>query len=302
MPSKSRSRRRNVIDTSGSDTESDGSVRRSSRSNKMSSKNKKKSRSKSRKKMIESSDDESSVSVSSLATVSDLSSDDESTDASKTTKKRRSRNKSRKSKNKKGSDLDDDSKNEEGSANEPDITEDKIRRTLRSKLLSNGGSKLRHFSALLRRADKNGEGWLSKNKFKSVVFSKMSKGADSITKLELHWLLVNLKGRVRNHIMYDKLKDILTDGEVAWDEDGDNEGWKGLSTERWAVQPGSVGEWLQNVATPLDRRNFKDFMVVLEDFERSRGVDSKRTVEMQGNSIVVRLGPMVNVAMKFYVE
>ena len=103
--------------------------------------------------------------------------------------------------------------------------------------------------------------------------------------------------------MYEKLKDVITDGEVYFDEDGDaDDAWKGFSSENWAVRNGSVGEWLQNVATPQDRRNFKDFMSMLDNFERARGMDSKRSLEMQGNAVVVKLGPMMSVAMKFFVE
>ncbi|GMH47245.1 hypothetical protein TL16_g00016 [Triparma laevis f. inornata] len=119
---------------------------------------------------------------------------------------------------------------------------------------------------------------------------------------EIRWLVDNLKGRQRNKIMYEKLKDVITDGEVVFDDDDDDDGWKGYSTENWAVRSGSVGEWLQNVATPQDRRNFKDFMSMLEVFEKSRGIDARRSMEKQGNAITVRLGPMLNVALKFYVE
>ena len=102
-------------------------------------------------------------------------------------------------------------------------------------------------------------------------------------------------------LRYEKIKDVLTDGEVLFDGDEDD-GWKGYSTERWAVKSGSVGEWLQNAATPQDRKNFKDFMTMLDAFERERGIDARRKMERQGNAIVVRLGPMLNVALKFYVE
>ena len=120
---------------------------------------------------------------------------------------------------------------------------------------------------------------------------------------EIRWLVNNLKGRQRNRIMYEKLKDVITDGEVLFDDDDDeNDGWKGFSSENWAVRSGSVGEWLQNVATPQDRKNFKEFMIMLEAFEKSRGVDARRHMVKQGNAITVRLGPMLNCALKFYVE
>jgi hypothetical protein len=88
------------------------------------------------------------------------------------------------------------------------------------------------------------------------------------------------------------------------EEGGDDDGWKGFSTEDWAVRHGSVGEWLQNVASPQDRKNFKDFLVLLDDFEKSRGIDIRRSVDTKkhGNAIVMKRGPMVSVALKFFNE
>ncbi|GMI30423.1 hypothetical protein TeGR_g13149 [Tetraparma gracilis] len=226
----------------------------------------------------------------------DASSDsDRSTGSGSSEEESRSKRKSKsKAKaGKKGSD-------EDGSDGEPDVLEDSIRQGLREKLLSNGGRRMRVLAAACRKTDDENDGFLSKSEFKSIastIFTKTSKlGRD-----EVAWLTNNLKGRNPKHIMYEKIKDVLTDGEVLFDGDEDD-GWKGYSTERWAVKSGSVGEWLQNAATPQDRKNFKDFMTMLDAFERERGIDARRKMERQGNAIVVRLGPMLNVALKFYVE
>jgi len=194
-----------------------------------------------------------------------------------------------------GSDGDED--------DEEDVLLDSVRKTVRDKLLSNGGKKLRVLSAAFRKVDEDGHGHITKDQFKSIIRTRMSKKNSKFDKDEILWLCNNLKGRKRNSIAYEKLKDVITDGEVLFDEDGDaDDGWKGFSSENWAVRNGSVGEWLQNVATPQDRRNFKDFMSMLDEFEKARGMDSKRSLEMQGNAVVLKLGPMLSVAMKFFVE
>ncbi|GMI24567.1 hypothetical protein TrCOL_g6086 [Triparma columacea] len=252
---------------------------------------------------------------SSSASVSTARSDltDEWNSKEKTSKKKGGRSKSRRRTIESSDEEEDGGKStdkgrsnrraKEESDEEDDVLLNSIRKSIRDKLLSNGGKKLRVLSAAFRKVDEEGHGFITKDQFKSIVSTRMSKKNNKFDKDEIRWLCNNLKGRKRNSIVYEKLKDVITDGEVYFDEDGDaDDAWKGFSSENWAVRNGSVGEWLQNVATPQDRRNFKDFMSMLDNFERARGMDSKRSLEMQGNAVVVKLGPMMSVAMKFFVE
>ncbi len=177
-----------------------------------------------------------------------------------------------------------------------DVLEDEVRSGIRSSLLSKGGKGLRKLSTALRKADDEELGYLTKRGFKDAAH-----GCGVLEEEEVDWLASQLKGRRRGHVMYERLKEVITEGEYVFD-DGDDEGWKGFTTERWAVRPGSVGEWLQNVATPMDRKNFKDFMTVVRKFEEDKGIDVKRDQGGEGGAVTVRLGPMLNVALKFYVE
>ena len=149
----------------------------------------------------------------------------------------------------------------------------------------------------------DGNGYLSKSTTKSVCYTKLPK-RDTLSKGETNWLLYNLQGRgSKNHIHYEKLKDVLTDGAVLFDSDDEGrDNWKGFTEEYWAVRQGSVGEWLQNACSPLDRRNFQEFMVMLETFEKERGMDCKRGEGRSQDAIVLRLGPMLSVACRFFVE
>ncbi len=142
---------------------------------------------------------------------------------------------------------------------------------------------------------------------------KEKKGrADRLQRDEIRWLLHNLEGRRTGHYMYQSLPAVLSDGAVLFDGDEGSDDAifddgllvRNFEGERWAMRDGSVGEWLQNVATPLDRKNFACFMKIVEDFEKDRGLDERRAhlEGRTGNAIVIRLGPMLNVAMKFYVE
>jgi hypothetical protein len=276
-------------------SDSDDSRRKSRGRSTKASKSSSRSKSKSSKRRSSSSDDDSTSSEGAArrSTRSDTSDDE-------TPRGRRGGSKKKISSSGGGRKKRGDDSDSESSDGEPDVLEDSIRQGLRDKLLSNGGRRMRVLAAACRKTDTNNATYLSKSEFKSIASTLFSK-TSSLSRDEVRWLLENLKGRNPRHIMYERLKDVLTDGEVVFDEDGDD-GWKGFASEGWAVKSGSVGEWLQNVATPQDRKNFKDFMVMLEAFEKDRGVDARRTMERQGNAIVVRLGPMLNVALKFYVE
>jgi len=178
-----------------------------------------------------------------------------------------------------------------------------IRTNLRTKLLTDNARNLKKLAGYYRSADKDGHGLLSRNKFKSITMTKL-KGRNKLNRGEVLFMLEKLRARKKGFINYEKLKEVLTDGEVLFDDDDDESGWQGFTSEEWAVRTGSVGEFLQNIGTPQDRRNFRDFMTVIEGFERSHGTDSKRSIKIEkiGNVVNVKLGPMLSVAMKFYVE
>lgn len=71
------------------------------------------------------------------------------------------------------------------------------RKSIRDKLLSNGGKKLRVLSAAFRKVDEEGHGFITKDQFKSIVSTRMSKKNNKFDKDEIRWLCNNLKGRKR---------------------------------------------------------------------------------------------------------
>ena len=268
-----------------SDSDSEDSHRRTKSKSKSKSKTKSKSKSKSK-----------STSRSKLrSSRSDLS-DSDSTSNSTT---------SSSSSTSSSEDVKYSSKELYNSTNEQDedinIILSEIRNSLRAKLLSHSAKNLKKLSACYRQADADGHGFLSKSKFKSISLTKLK--SDKLTKGEVMFMMEQLRARKKNKIDYEKLKEILTDGVVEFDDDEDD-GWQGFTSESWAVRNGSVGEFLQNIGTPQDKKNFKDFLTLLDAFEKSHGTDTKRSVKIEkcGGVITVKLGPMLSCALKFYVD
>ena len=69
-----------------------------------------------------------------------------------------------------------------------------------------------------------------------------------------------------------------------------------LDSEKWAYQSGTLGEWLKKAACPAEVINFKKFLARLEDYERSSGLNCKRT----GDGFVVPLGPDLKASIQFF--
>ncbi|KAG5188049.1 hypothetical protein JKP88DRAFT_243738 [Tribonema minus] len=92
----------------------------------------------------------------------------------------------------------------------------------------------------------------------------------------------------------------------------------------WAVQHGSVGQWLQDVASPMERKLLHGFVELLEkksyvcnvdnnncapcfvrvQFEYNNGLDHYRyasAAELPDGAAVVNLGPTLKAAVKFFV-
>ncbi|KAJ1451181.1 hypothetical protein M885DRAFT_570318 [Pelagophyceae sp. CCMP2097] len=65
---------------------------------------------------------------------------------------------------------------------------------------------------------------------------------------------------------------------------------------------GSVGQWLSAAATPLEKRNFIEFVQTLEDFEGQRGLTpAQRPGDDGSGTIHLALGPTIRVQLKFIV-
>ena len=65
---------------------------------------------------------------------------------------------------------------------------------------------------------------------------------------------------------------------------------------------GSVGQWLNTSATPLEKRNFIEFVQTLEEFEGRRGLTPQnRSADDISGTIHLALGPTIKCQLKFLV-
>ena len=63
---------------------------------------------------------------------------------------------------------------------------------------------------------------------------------------------------------------------------------------------GSVGEWLEKSASPLERRNFFEFLTLLTNFERKTGLQQARTAQdTEEGDVTLQLGTRLKVVMRF---
>lgn len=64
-----------------------------------------------------------------------------------------------------------------------------------------------------------------------------------------------------------------------------------------------MGEWLKYVASPLERRNFEEFVQLLEEYEYDRGLTHRRFEEpLLQDGIVIKLGAMLAAKITFHVN
>ena len=65
---------------------------------------------------------------------------------------------------------------------------------------------------------------------------------------------------------------------------------------KWAIQPNSVGEWLQTAAFPIEQTNYARFMNCLEKFERESGM----RIVSHPDGMLVPLGPNLRASVQIY--
>lgn len=146
-------------------------------------------------------------------------------------------------------------------------TEDRvIIRSLRRKLLVNDGKRLNRIERqLLRAMDHRGrgeDGWVSTTAFEDALMTdgKASDGGEPVTRDESLWLSEKLESRNRKKVSCFRIRSLLTGG----DDEGlgvgsgksrryhdDNRVHRSRHSRKWAVRRGTVGQWLQDVASPM---------------------------------------------------
>jgi len=180
----------------------------------------------------------------------------------------------------------------------------KHRANVRRKVLTNDTQ----LWARLRLMDREKTGLLPVRYFKEAISQHTHLTLD-----EMGWLVSQLRTR-GGAIAYMELAQVLkpstrvhTSGS---DEEKDAFASKKVAEladeEGWSKQHGSLGEWLQYAATPMERRNFHNFVRTIEKFEQKYGLDSPSRGahfgHLEEHSVVVRLGPTLNAQINFFVS
>lgn len=148
--------------------------------------------------------------------------------------------------------------------------------------------------------DKNNDGNIHIRDLKEILNSLLP-AKDSLTEREIMFLnaaFVEYGGSTKNGIQYIKLFDVLDESKYG-NEKYPSEHWfdeEEADSDRWATQKGTLGEWLQKAACPAEIVNFKKFLARLEDYERSSGINCKKT----NDGFIVPLGPDLKASIHFF--
>ena len=153
--------------------------------------------------------------------------------------------------------------------------------------------------------DVNGDHIVHADDLVDVLFDLAPRNVFS--KRELHHLVAALTHDSRKgNVAYTRLNEVL-EGPIQDIRSRDRgiyageteEKWLDDSTlvheERWAMQGGSVGEWLMTVGCPSERQNFRRFIDCLEVFERETGM----RIEQTPTGFVVPIGPNLRASLQF---
>lgn len=111
---------------------------------------------------------------------------------------------------------------------------------------------------------------------------------------ELHALEGLLKVDSRGDISVERLEDLLSadyrpHNQVTFDDE---------AKKSFHLEAGSLGEWLQRAACPLEIQSYKRLIYALEGFEKETGL----RVSATRDGLVVPLGPDLRAAVKFFIQ
>ena len=151
--------------------------------------------------------------------------------------------------------------------------------------------------------DVNGDNIVHADDLIDVLFDLVPRNV--FNKRELHHLVAALTHDSRKgNIAYLKLEEVL-EGSAPPSQ---RTGCRGVETEekwldddnlvadqQWAVQRGSVGEWLVSAGCPAERQNFRSLIDCLEVFERETGM----RIEQTAGGFTIPLGPNLRASLEF---
>lgn len=188
----------------------------------------------------------------------------------------------------------------------------------------------------LHRADREGKGRLDRRTFEECL----SRAGLHLSREELSWLTRSLRSpRHAGSIEYANLTRVLR-GEKIRRKDRDDDQYaadsghspsrkptpshrhrqrrrtsssdsdsvydrsRSTDSDSWKIRRGSVGSWLEDVASPMERKLFHDFIKCMDKFEHKNGLDHYRygTPEQEADgATVIHLGPTLKASIKFFV-
>jgi hypothetical protein len=151
--------------------------------------------------------------------------------------------------------------------------------------------------------DRNGDNIIHADDLIDVLFDLVPRNV--FNKRELHHLVSALTHDSRKgNIAYLRIEDVL-EGVVASSQRGGGrrqemeEKWLDEETlvqdQQWAVQRGTVGEWLVTAGCPAERHNFRCLIDCLETFERETGMK----IGQKDGGFTIPLGPNLRAALEF---
>ncbi|CAM9298540.1 unnamed protein product, partial [Chrysoparadoxa australica] len=149
-----------------------------------------------------------------------------------------------------------------------------LKSSLRKKLLAYEGEGLARLEGRLHAADKKNRGELDSKTFKGCVRVRDHRGA-LVSKEEAVLLTEKLRNTRSGRIRYRKVREVIEGRDAIAPRRG-RSGGDGKPPAGWAVRHGSVGGWLKDVASPMERKLFYDFIEVISGFETVNGLDHHR--------------------------
>ena len=181
--------------------------------------------------------------------------------------------------------------------------DDDVMRNLRQKLQQASAD----LGWVLRRCegvDHSSDGVIHIDDFLKIFHEELNTG-NVLTKRELNALTSSLALIAdRTRIRYNRLRDFVAPTEHLDSETklqrSDHDRWsdtKAPADAKWAVQSGSVGEWLSKNACPAERRSFVKLIESLERFELETGLKITRN-ETSGD-LLIPLGPSLRAKIEF---
>lgn len=145
------------------------------------------------------------------------------------------------------------------------------------------------------KVDKNKDRMIHIDDLEEII--QFALGENRLSMREMIFLLNSIThDKRRGIIIYDHIENFF-DMER---NESNNERWKndGNTQSNSSVLPtGSIGEFLQKSACPIEIRNFQNFIALLEKYEKTSGMKATSTAE----GFVVPLGPDLRVSIEFFI-